>query len=49
MASPRSQVKTWGALGGFTTPEAAGLWLLVALELLAHVGLRRYFRKHHGG
>jgi len=25
------------------------LWLLVAIELAAHLGLRRYFRKHHGG
>lgn len=25
------------------------LWLLVALELAALVGLRRYFRRHHGG
>lgn len=25
------------------------LWLLVAVELGALAGLRRYFRRHHGG
>ena len=37
------------ALSGGITPETMTLWLIVALELLAHVGLRRYFRRHHGG
>lgn len=32
-----------------TSVEVASLWALVALELLAMVGLRRYFRRHHGG
>lgn len=31
------------------TPEASALWLLVAIEVLTLVGLRRYFRRHHGG
>ena len=30
-------------------PETMTLWLLVALELLTMVSLRRYFRRHHGG
>ncbi len=30
-------------------PTVGGLWALVALEVLAIVGLRRYYRKHHGG
>jgi hypothetical protein len=38
-----------GRLAGATTPEVAGLWLLLALELLAMAGLRRYFARHHGG
>lgn len=31
------------------TPEVLTLWLLVALELATMVGLRRYFRRQHGG
>lgn len=40
---------TFSALSTQTTPEAMALWLLVGLELLAQVGLRHYFRRHHGG
>lgn len=32
-----------------TSVEVASLWALVALELLAMTGLRRYFKRHHGG
>lgn len=38
-----SQFSTWG------TPEQWALWLLVGLELGAQMGLRRYFKKQHGG
>jgi hypothetical protein len=31
------------------TPETMTLWLLVAIEVVAHVGLRRYYRRSHGG
>ncbi len=31
------------------TAEVMTLWMLVALELLTHVGLRHYYRRHHGG
>ena len=29
--------------------DAHYLWMLVALEVLAHIGLRRWSRSHHGG
>lgn len=29
--------------------HASALWLLVGLEILTLVGLRRYFRRQHGG
>lgn len=29
--------------------HVSALWTLLALELLALVSLRRYFRRHHGG
>lgn len=29
--------------------HVSALWMLLGLELLALVGLRRYFRRHHGG
>ena len=32
---------------GFT--DAHYLWLLVGLEVLAHVALRHWSRSHHGG
>lgn len=38
-----------GVRGLIPSDTVGALWLLVALELLAQVGLRRYFRKHHGG
>ena len=47
--SASTRMRGWGTVSGVTTPEGMALWLLVGLELLAHVGLRRYFRKHHGG
>lgn len=43
-----TSANSWTA-GGSTTSEGMALWLLVGLELLAHIGLRHYFRKHHGG
>lgn len=40
-------------LGGAGIPDnlfhVSALWALVAIELLLLVGLRRYFRRHHGG
>lgn len=33
-----------GALG-----DVPALWVLVALEMGTMVGLRHYFRRHHGG
>lgn len=46
--SPRLNVGS-AALRNMTTPETMMVWLLVALELAAHVGLRRYYRRSHGG
>jgi hypothetical protein len=35
--------------GGGQITDAHYLWLLVALEVLAHGALRRWSRSHHGG
>jgi hypothetical protein len=48
MVKPRLNVGS-ASLRGMVTPETMTLWLLVGLELGAHVGLRRYYRRHHGG
>lgn len=46
--SPRLNVGS-AALRNSVTPETMMLWLLMALEVLTMVGLRRYFRRQHGG
>lgn len=41
-----------GALAGMKGMQVGDtpyLWLLLVIEILAMVGLRRYFRKNHGG
>jgi hypothetical protein len=48
-AGSSSAYSTFSTAVGQTTPEAMSLWLLVGLELLAQIGLRHYFRRHHGG
>jgi hypothetical protein len=48
-AGKSSMGATFGAMSSQTTPEAMALWLLIGLELLAQIGLRHYFRRHHGG
>ena len=47
-AGSRLRIGSSAANAG-TNPETLMLWVLVALEMLAHVGLRRYYRRHHGG
>jgi len=37
------------SFGGPDMEHATALWLLVGLELAALVGMRHYFRRHHGG
>lgn len=44
-----TSMKSWGTIAGSSTPEAMALWVLVVLEVLAQIGLRRYFKKNHGG
>lgn len=48
-AGASSMSSTFAGITASTTPEGMGLWLLVLLELAAQVGLRHYFRRHHGG
>lgn len=50
MAVKTSQRMRLGA-AGISAPNStiSALWILVGLELAAIAGLRRYFRKHHGG
>jgi hypothetical protein len=36
-------------LGSPDMLHTSALWMLVGLELLALVALRRYFKRHHGG
>jgi hypothetical protein len=46
--APRLRIGSSG-LRNAVMPETFGLWMLVGLELLFMVSLRRYFRRHHGG
>ncbi len=40
---------TIGVGGNGLDLHAGALWVLVGLEALALLGLRHYFRRHHGG
>lgn len=45
----RSPIGSINAMSMAGMEHATALWTLVALEMLALVGLRHYFRRHHGG
>lgn len=50
MAVGTTQVRLGSArLRSAVTVEVYTLWLLIALELATILGLRRYFRRQHGG
>ena len=47
----RGQTRNRLGAAGISAPSGTvgALWILVLLEVGAIAGLRRYFRRHHGG